>query len=137
MNTRLLRRSLTAVLLCILLLLPAASLAEAPEIGDLIHFIPTVITVEEDSVSVEGYFINLNEDKVVSNFTNVEMAIYTEGEQLINGSFGAINEFSVQPLGAVYQIFNFNMDHDLKPGGYVCSDSEYAIVTCSFSYRDA
>ena len=65
------------------------------------------------------------------------MAIYTEGELLIDGSFGAINEFSVQPLGAVYQIFNFNMDHDLKPGSYVCSDSEYAIVTCSFSYRDA
>ena len=137
MNTRLLRRSLTAVLLCILLLLPAASLAEAPEIGDLIHFIPTVITVEEDSVSVEGYFINLNEDKVVSNFTDVEMAIYTEGELLIDGSFGAINEFSVQPLSAVYQVFNFNMEHSLNPGTYVCGDSEYAIVTCSFSYRAA
>ncbi len=131
---RSLRRILTAVLL-IALLLPCAAFAEEPSTGNLIHFIPTTISVAEDSATVYGYFINLNEDKVVSNFYDYEMSVYRKGDLLLKGSFGEINEFSIEPMGMVYQSFTFNGEHGLNVGEYVCLDYDYCVIDCRFSSR--
>lgn len=126
-----------AAVLC-LGLLTAAFGAHAAEItyGDLIRFIPAVITVEEDAVVVKGYFVNLNTDVKVSDFYNYSMAVYMEDALLVEGEFGEINSFTIQPLGAVYQSFTFTGSHDLNVGEYVCSDNTYAVVTCEFYYEE-
>ena len=129
------RRCLIAVLLCALTLLPCAAFAEEPSTGDLIHFIPTTISVAEDSATVYGYFVNLNKDKVVSNFYDYEMSVYRNGDLLLEGEFGEINEFSIDPMGTVYQSFTFNGEHSLNVGEYVCLDYDYCVITCRFSTR--
>ena len=127
-------KKILALLLLVLVLLGVSSIAlAAPEVGDLLRFVPTEISVITDSVTVKGYFINLNEDLDIKNLTKVDMDVYKAGELLISGDFGDINQFTVKSLGAKYQSFTFNGEHDLNVGEYVCDESFYTKFSCSFT----
>ena len=116
-----------ALLLCLLFCQSASA-----DIGDLIRFLPTTITVSTNKVVVEGYFVNLNQDVTVSNFTDFEMNVYLSGDLLVEGSFGTINSFSISPLRTKYQSFTFNGAHDLNNGTYTCNDNFYTAFSCNF-----
>lgn len=100
--------------------------------GDLIRFIPITIDVSRNEVTVEGYFINLN-DRSVSNFKDFEMDVYRNNQLLISGYFGTINSFTVLPGKACYQSFTFTGPHNLNTGFYVCDDICYAVTCFRFS----
>ena len=104
------------------------------DMGDLIRFLPTQIEVLENKVTVEGYFVNLNKNVTVKNFTDFEMKVYLSGDLLVEGDFGDINQFSIAPLSVKYQSFTFNGSHELNEGTYTCDDDFYASFTCSFKY---
>lgn len=129
------KRFVLAVAFIALVLASCVAHAAAPSRGDLIRFIPTFITVEPRSVTVEGYFVNLNKDIDVGNFDNFEMSVYLDGELLVEGDFGEINQFMIKPMRTQFQSFTFNGAHDLNEGEYACSDMYYAVVSCDFSYR--
>ncbi len=105
--------------------------------GDLIRFIPVVIDVTKSYVEVQGYFVNMNSNITISDFTNFEMDIYQGGDFIISGYFGKINSFSVYPLSAKYQSFTFTGDYTygLNTGSYTCDDLTCAAVGFSFSSR--
>lgn len=105
----------------------------SPSMGDLIRFIPITIDVSRNEVTVEGYFINLN-DVPVSNFRDFEMDVYRNNQLLISGYFGNINSFTVYPGVACYQCFTFMGSHNLNTGFYVCDDLCYAVTAFQFSY---
>lgn len=126
----------SAIVLVVCLMFAACGAFAEPSPGNLIHFVPTIITVESDSVTVEGYFINLNEDIEVYNYTDFEMDVYEKGELLVSGEFGDINQFTVSPMGAKFQIFTFNGSHDLNEGTYDCNDYFYTVVNCNFRGRE-
>ena len=106
----------------------------SPDMSDLLRFIPTEIIVSTDKVEVSGYFVNLNADVTVKDFTDFEMEVYQDGELLVEGSFGEINAFSIRPLSVQYQSFAFNGGHDLNEGPYSCGDTIYAAFTCNYKY---
>lgn len=106
----------------------------SPDMSDLLRFIPTEIIVSTDKVEVSGYFVNLNADVTVKDFTDFEMEVYQDGELLVEGSFGEINAFSIRPLSVQYQSFSFNGAHDLNEGTYSCGDTIYAVFTCNYKY---
>lgn len=105
----------------------------SPDVGDLIRFVPTTIDVTNSSVTVYGYFINMNTDRAVMDFKEFEMDVYMKDNLLISGSFGKIHEFTIEPLRMKYQSFTFDKSHDLSPGSYVCNDTCYCYIGCSFS----
>ena len=106
----------------------------SPDMSDLLRFIPTEIIVSTDKVEVSGYFVNLNADVTVKDFTDFEMEVYQDGELLVEGSFGEIDAFSIKPLSVQYQSFTFNGAHDLNEGTYSCGDTIYAAFTCNYKY---
>ena len=106
----------------------------SPDISDLLRFIPTEIIVSTDKVEVSGYFVNLNADVTVKDFTDFEMAVYQDGELLVEGSFGEIDAFSIKPLSVQYQSFTFDGAHELNEGTYSCGDTIYAAFTCNYKY---
>ena len=106
----------------------------SPDMSDLLRFIPTEIIVSTDKVEVSGYFVNLNADVTVKDFTDFEIAVYQDGELLVEGSFGEIDAFSIKPLSVQYQSFTFNGAHDLNEGTYSCGDTIYAAFTCNYKY---
>ena len=57
------------------------------DMGDLIRFLPTEIEVLENKVTVEGYFVNLNKNTTVKNFTDFEMQVYLSGDLLVEDAF--------------------------------------------------
>lgn len=124
-----------AVVLALTLTVASLSCVSAKaDMGDLIRFLPTEIEVLENKVTVEGYFVNLNKNTTVKNFTDFEMQVYLSGDLLVEGDFGDINQFSIPPLSVKYQSFTFNGPHDLNEGTYTCDDDFYASFTCSFKY---
>lgn len=130
-------KRLIAVVLALTLMFTAlfcTTAGASPDISDLLRFIPTEIIVSADKVEVSGYFVNLNEDVTVKNFTDFEMAVYQDGDLLVEGSFGEINAFSIKPLSVQYQSFTFNGAHDLNEGTYSCGDTIYAVFTCNYKY---
>lgn len=130
-------KRLTAAVLTLALILTAlfcTGASASPDMSDLLRFIPTEIIVSADKVEVNGYFVNLNEDVTVKNFTDFEMAVYQDGDLLVEGSFGEINAFSMKPLSVQYQSFAFNGAHDLNEGTYSCGDDIYAAFTCNYKY---
>ena len=130
-------KRLIAVVLTVTLMVTAlfcTSAGDSPDMSDLLRFIPTEIIVSADKVEVSGYFVNLNEDVTVKNFTDFEMAVYQDGDLLVEGSFGEINAFSIKPLSIQYQSFTFNGAHDLNEGTYSCGDTIYAVFTCNYKY---
>ena len=106
----------------------------SPDMSDLLRFIPTEIIVSTDKVEVSGYFVNLNADVTVKDFTDFEIAVYQDGELLVEGSFGEIDAFSIKPLSVQYQSFTFDGAHDLNEGTYSCGDTVYAAFTCNYKY---
>ena len=133
-------RSLTTMLIlaiCAMLMMTTATAMAEPSRGNLVHFVPTVITVTRDSVDVDGYFVNLNQDCDVLNFKEFEMGVYKDGELLISGDFGTINQFTVKSMRTKYQSFTFNQDHDLNPGVYHCNDHYYTAFSCKFSTQSS
>ena len=106
----------------------------SPDMSDLLRFTPTEIIVSTDKVEVSGYFVNLNADVTVKDFTDFEMAVYQDGELLVEGSFGEIDAFSMKPLSVQYQSFTFDGAHELNEGTYSCGDTVYAAFTCNYKY---
>ena len=106
----------------------------SPDMSDLLRFIPTEIIVSTDKVEVSGYFVNLNADVTVKDFTDFEMEVYQDGELLVEGSFGEIDAFSIKPLSVQYQSFTFDGAHELNEGTYSCGDTIYAAFTCNYKY---
>lgn len=130
-------KKMIAVALTLTLMVSAlfcVNVSADPDMSDLIRFIPTEITVSANKVVVVGYFVNLNENYTVKNFKDFDMEVYQDGELLVSGSFGQINEFAVKPLGVQYQSFTFNGSHDLNEGTFSCGDTVYATFTCKYSY---
>lgn len=106
----------------------------SPDMSDLLRFIPTEIIVSTDKVEVSGYFVNLNADVTVKDFTDFEIAVYQDGELLVEGNFGEIDAFSIKPLSVQYQSFTFDGAHELNEGTYSCGDTIYAAFTCNYKY---
>ncbi len=107
-------------------------MADEPEIGDRVKFIPILVTVTKNAISVEGYFINMNEDLAVKNFSDVEISLYRGGDLWTKAKFGEINQFTVEPLGMVFQKFTFTKKHKIDPGTYVAKDNFYCVVSMHF-----
>ena len=120
-------------LLALMVLCFTSVAVAAPSRGELLRFIPTVITVESDSVTVEGYFLNLNEDCDIKNLKEVDMDVYEGETHLVSGNFGDINQFTIKSMGLKYQSFTFNGEHDLNEGVYNCNDRFYVAFSCSFT----
>ena len=131
------RRIAALVLALLCLCASVTALGDSPSRGDLLHFIPTVITVTANKVTVEGYFVNLNTDVSVSNFRDFEMSVYHGDELIIKGDFGKINDFTIRPLRAQYQSFTFTGSHNLRSGTTVCTDSYYCSFSCTFTSTSA
>ncbi len=126
---------LALISVVMMLTMPLASAAN-PDKGDLIKFIPTKIKVTSSSVTVEGYFVNMNEGYIVKNFREFEMDLYDDGDLLCSGEFGTINQFSINPLRMKYQSFTFNGRHNLKTGTYVADDGFYCKVSMRFTSQE-
>lgn len=104
-----------------------------PNTGDLIRFVPTVYEVTSEKTVVRGYFVNMNADYAVADFTNFKMNFYDDGDYIVGGSFGTIDSFTLEPKRLEYDAFAFWENTGLKPGTYVCSDRHYCVVTCDFN----
>ena len=104
-----------------------------PSMGDLIRFIPITIDVSYNEVTVEGFFVNMN-DVAIGNLREFEMDVYRDNQLLISGYFGDINNFTVYPGRTQYQGFTFMGSHNLNNGYYVCDDFCYAVPVFRFSY---
>ena len=128
------KRVIAVVLTLTLMVTALFCTSASADISDLIRFIPTEIVVSTNKVEVSGYFVNLNADVTVKDFTDFEMEVYQDGELLVEGSFGEINAFSIMPLIVQYQSFTFNGAHDLNEGTYSCGDAVYAVFTCNYKY---
>lgn len=128
------KRVIAVVLTLTLMVTALFCTSASADISDLIRFIPTEIVVSTNKVEVSGYFVNLNADVTVKDFTDFEMEVYQDGELLVEGSFGEINAFSIRPLSVQYQSFSFNGAHDLNEGTYSCGDTIYAVFTCNYKY---
>lgn len=125
-------KTLICLMLCACMLSAGMALAASAE-GDLIRFLPTYITIEDGDVTVEGYFVNLNEDHAVENFTDFEMEVYIGDTQILDGSFGDINEFTIEPLGLKYQSFTFNGNDSLDDDVAMCDDTVHVLFGCGFT----
>lgn len=128
------KRVIAVVLTLTLMVTALFCTSASADISDLIRFIPTEIVVSTNKVEVSGYFVNLNADVTVKDFTDFEMEVYQDGELLVEGSFGEIDAFSIKPLSVQYQSFTFNGAHDLNEGTYSCGDAVYAVFTCNYKY---
>ena len=128
------KRVIAVVLTLTLMVTALFCTSASADISDLIRFIPTEIVVSANKVEVSGYFVNLNADVTVKDFTDFEMEVYQDGELLVEGSFGEIDAFSIKPLSVQYQSFTFNGAHDLNEGTYSCGDAVYAVFTCNYKY---
>lgn len=107
----------------------------APSVGDLIRFVPTQIIVSNNEVDVDGYFVNLNKQCDVMDFTNFDMTVYLDGSVLVDGRFGTINSFIVRAQSVYPQSFSFSGTHNLRNGVYACDDHFYASFGASFTSR--
>ena len=83
------------VLIMLAMTLGFGTSAFAGQEGNLIRFIPVNVDVTDRAITVNGYFVNLNQNCDVKNFRNFEMSVYRNGNQIATGSFGTINAFIV------------------------------------------
>lgn len=128
------KRMIAMILALILMVATLFCTSTRADMSDLIRFIPTEIIVSANLVEVKGYFVNLNADVTVKNFTDFEIAVYQDGRLLVESSFGEIDPFSITPLGVQYQSFVFDGSHELMEGTYSCGDTIYAAFTCNYKY---
>ena len=128
------KKALAMIICCAALMLTCVTTAfAAPSTSDLLRYIPTEITVTSQSVTVKGYFINMNDSVAISNLREFEMAVYEDGDRIITGSFGTLNQFKIQPKSMVYQTFEYNNDGSFNTGTYVCNDATYALINCKYT----
>ena len=127
--------ALLLVLVFVCSAFPALAARDAP-IGYYIRFLPTLITVGNDYIKLEGYFVNLNSDVAVKNFKEFEMSVYENNKLIAKGNFGTINQFTVEPLGMWKQTFTYNGKHSMKIGTYSCDEKYSCTFSCKFSYVD-
>jgi len=128
------KRIATGLFVLVLMVMFSVAYA-APSVGDLIRFVPTQITVSNNEVDVDGYFVNLNTKCDVMDFTDFDMTVYLDGSLLVDGRFGAINSFTVKAMGVYPQSFGFSGSHNLRNGVYTCDDHFYATFGASFKTR--
>ncbi len=104
--------------------------------GDFLRYIPVGVAVTDSAVQVYGYFTNLNGDCFVSNFRDFSLDVYMDGYLIASGYFGTIDKFEIEPEGVLYHTFVFPGRSGLVPGAYVCEDSDYCVLSCTFDYSE-
>jgi len=127
---------MTLALMLVFALAAPGAFAVLPTRGDLLRYIPVAVSIDENAVSVYGYFTNLNPDCSVSNFRNFEMAVFMDEYLIASGSFTAIENFEIEPEGVLYHTFIFPGKSGLYPGTYICDDDDYAMISCTFDYSE-
>lgn len=129
-------KQLVSVLLTLLLLISSVfcmtASADNTKTADRLRYIPVEIVVQEKSVKVSGYFLNLNTDVTIKDLTDLDIAIYSGEDLLVDGSFGDV-DVVLSPLGLDKWTLNFNGEHSLNKGTYSCDDSCYATFSCGFT----
>lgn len=128
--------AMTLALMLVFALAAPGAFAVLPTRGDLLRYIPVAVSIDENAVSVYGYFTNLNPDCSVSNFRNFEMAVFMDEYLIASGSFTAIENFEIEPEGVLYHTFIFPGKSGLYPGTYICDDDDYAMISCTFDYSE-
>ena len=128
--------ALTLALVLVFALAAPGAFAVLPTRGDLLRYIPVAVSIDENAVSVYGYFTNLNPDCSVSNFRNFEMAVFMDNVLIASGSFTAIENFEIGPEDVLYHTFIFPGKSGLYPGTYICDDDDYAMISCTFDYSE-
>ena len=83
---------------------------------------------------VKGFFVNLNRDCVVYDFTDFSMDFYGNEQLLVSGYFGTINSFAMNPQSVNYQTFTFTGYGGLGYGSYTCDSDDYCLISFNFSY---
>lgn len=131
-------KSSCIILVCILMLaiLPVTASADDDTIGERIRFVPMQIVTEDGKSTVSGYFVNLNDTKQVSDFTDFDMDLYYHGDLLLTGNLGSLDQFKVAPLGLTYQTLTFDANEDFAEVQN-CFDAIYAPFGCGFSMEDS
>ena len=128
--------AMTLALMLVFALAAPGAFAVLPTRGDLLRYIPVAVSIDENAVSVYGYFTNRNPDCSVSNFRNFEMAVFMDEYLIASGSFTAIENFEIEPEGVLYHTFIFPGKSGLYPGTYICDDDDYAMISCTFDYSE-
>lgn len=123
--------ALFLVLVC--LCSTCTAFAENSRTAKLLHFIPTEVVVETNSVKVTGYFVNLNEDVEVLNFRDFKMTVYYNNKVIAEGTFGALPEFTIPALGMKKQTLKFKERRNIKTGSYTCEEDFRCDFACKFS----
>ncbi len=127
--------------LCLILVLVFGAVAPAgfavmPTRGDMLRYIPVVVSVDANNVVVYGYFTNLNPDCTVSNFRDFELAVFMDNTLIASGTFGTLKPFTIPAEGALNYNFEFPGRNGLYPGTYICEDDDVAIMSCTFDYSE-
>ena len=128
--------ALTLALVLVFAAVAPGAFAVMPTRGDLLRYIPVAVSIDENAVTVYGYFTNLNPDCSVSNFCNFEMTVYMDNVQIATGSFTAIDNFEIAPESVLYHTFIFPGRSGLYPGTYICDDDDCAVISCTFDYSE-
>ena len=128
-----LSRFFALLICCAALMLTCATTVFAADSGSMLRYIPTEITVTAQKTTVKGYFVNMNDGAAISNLTDCTVAVCIEGNQILKDSFGTLNAFTVQPKSMVYYEFEYKSDGTLNNGSYVCDDTFYAMVDCTYT----
>ncbi len=128
------KRTVAILIVLVSLLTSSVALGASYSPGDLIKFIPTRLTVTNNSIKVEGYFVNMNSGMKVRNFYQYKMKLYHNGTLLASGDFGTLSKFTVPAMGVRSHSFIFNGRNSLKNGTIICDDNYYCVITkCRFT----
>ena len=128
--------SLTLALVLVFGAAAPGAYAIVPTHGDLLRYIPVAVSVDERNVMVYGYFTNLNPDCSVSNFRDFNLAIFMDNVLIASGSFGTLDQFTIDAEGVLYHTFIFPGRSGLYPGTYICEDDDVAVMSCTFDYSE-
>ena len=128
--------SLTLALVLVFGVAAPGAYAIVPTHGDLLRYIPVAVSVDERNVMVYGYFTNLNPDCSVSNFRDFNLAIFMDNVLIASGSFGTLDQFTIDAEGVLYHTFIFPGRSGLYPGTYICEDDDVAVMSCTFDYSE-
>lgn len=128
--------SLTLALVLVFAVLAPGAFAVELTHGDLLRYIPVGIVVKNDSITVYGYFTNLNADCTVADFRDYSMDVYVNNILVASGYFGTLDSFVIQPLDVHYHTFVFPGKNNFTPGAYVCEDDDFAIINCTFDFSE-
>ena len=100
--------------------------------GNEIEYIPTWILVEDDFITIEGYFKN-NMNKEVSDFEDFTLFLEQHGETAYENDQGDLYCFDIEPYGVMEYFFQIEGTHNLNNGEYYCAQEDIT-ADCSFTY---